>query len=340
MVLNNMEPKKRGRLLRTLIVVPVLLIIVFYYTTSMNKQMKKIKREVSGQMDIANGVRHQCAVVDKRGDVRWFAMGTPVSVAREVYFRDEIKTPNAFHLPTPRTSTLEVKNQLTGDVDRGGTCNVDVLSYVPHGLTHLETSAHVLGPKVQPPTVIDIPQEYFSGLVYLIDLSRLKAGPGDQIPAAAIKPTLEKNALPITMLAIKTRASRLSQHYDFSGEKFLSLSPEAAQLIHDYRFTAPPPSKGKNKEKKKIVSQIQGLIVDLPSLDAESDGGKLLAHRRFFGLPDTGTEAEDKEKRFAVELAWFEQLSEGYYYATITPPRFQTNAVSTGVMFHTLQEFE
>ncbi|NIM14000.1 MAG: hypothetical protein GTO45_18295 [Candidatus Aminicenantes bacterium] len=46
----------------------------------------------------------------------------------------------------------------------------------------------------------------------------------------------------------------------------------------------------------------------------------------------------DNERRALVELAWFSDLEEGYYYVVITPPRFQANAVSTGVVFQPLVE--
>jgi kynurenine formamidase len=192
---------------------------------------------------------------------------------------------------------------------------------VPHGLTHLETSAHILNIDSESSFITGIPSRNLEGVVYLIDLTHIKAEPGASISWQEINRKLNPNPLPFSILAIKTQASLLPMDYDFSGKNFLSLSPEAAKGIHDYRF------------------KINCLLLDLPSIDPEQDGGKLAAHRNYFGLPITGTEGIiDKEKRSLVELAWFHDLKEGYYYCVLTPPRFQTHAVTTGIIFYPLIE--
>lgn len=322
---------QRNKLKRALFVIPIFLVIVFLYTVSMQKRMKEIKREVNREMP-AKGIQIQFALTTENGEIRWFLPGEPISVAREIYFKGETRSPNAFHLSPITSKTVEFEGQFIGDVTRGGSCNVDTLQYVPHGITHMETSAHILSPEANPPTVKDIPPGNLGGIVYLMDLCHLGTQKGELIPWEAVREKLEKITLPISMLALKTRASLLPQEYDFSGKDFLSLAPETAKGIHDYRFPTNP--------KKKKFNRIDCLILDLPSIDPESDGGKLLAHRNYFGLPPTGIEAEDGEKRALVELAWFGGLEEGYYYTVITPPRFETHAVTTGIVFRPLVEME
>jgi len=269
-------------------------------------------------------------VTDSAGKKQEFHLAGPVSVSREVLFSPKTKSPNAFHLPPIQTKTVEYEGQFIGDVKRGGSCNVDVLSYVPHGLTHIETAAHILNTDTKPFSINDIPPENLHGIVYLIDLAQYSAEPGAQIPWEPIETKLKQNRLPISMLALKTTASLLPQDYDFSGKNFLSLSPNAALGIHDYRFYFPGSSKVKEEKR------IDCLLLDLPSIDPEKDEGKLSDHRRYFGIPLTGHNAVDSEKRTIVELAWFSHLNEGYYYAVITPPRFQTHAVTTGIFFYPL----
>lgn len=309
-----------GKVRRALFIIPLLFVMFFYFIVSTQKQMRKIKKEAAGTM---HNKGMMIKVLDTHGEDRWFGMGDFKTVSREVLLNNETKAPNAFHLTPFSSRTVEFEGQFIGDVKRGGSCNVDTLSYVPHGLTHLETSAHLLNPDAHPPTVKDIPPESLSGIALLLDLSYLGKEPGGKIPWDAVRPVLEKNTLPISLLAIKTHASILPQDYDFSSKDFLSLSPETAKGIHDYRLDG---------------NRIDCLILDLPSIDPESDGGKLLAHRNFFGLPLTGMDAEDKEKRALVELAWFSDLQEGYYYVFISPPRFDTNAVTTGILLRPLLE--
>lgn len=292
-------------------------------TLSTQKKMTRIKKETGGLMNTNAAIQLQ--VIDAGGKGRRFRLGEPQSVSREVFFKGETRSSNAFYLPRISSRTFELEGQFLGDVRRGGSCNVDILKYAAHGLTHLETSAHILSPDANPPTVKDIPLETLSGIVYLIDLSHLGTKQGELVPWEAIRAKLERNRLPISMLALKTRASLLPQDYDFSGKDFLSVAPETAKGIHDYRLTD---------------SRIDCLILDIPSIDPEKDGGKLLAHRNFFGLPAAGIDVVDTEKRALVELAWFSGLKEGYYYALITPPRFQTDAVATGIIFQPLIEVE
>ncbi|MFC2155259.1 cyclase family protein [Acidobacteriota bacterium] len=263
---------------------------------------------------------HQLRVRDSKNETKTFHLGQPRTVSREVTFYPETKSVNGFYLPRIESTTFQYKDQFVGDVQKGGSCNVDILRYVPHGLTHIETSAHILSWDERAVTLKDIPPQNLCGLVYLMDLTHLEAKPGQSIDRRDIEARIKKITLPITMLALKTRASLLPQDTDFSGKDYLYLHPEAAQAIHDFK------------------PRLHCLILDLPSIDRENDGGQLLAHRYFFGLPRKAHQWVDKEKRTLVELAWFSDLKEGYYYAVITPPSFQSNAVSTGIFFHPLIE--
>jgi len=216
---------------------------------------------------------------------------------------------NCFHLPQMTISPVEGEGFI-GDMTQGGTCNVDLLTFTPHNITHLETSAHILaeGGKF----VSDIPQLNLTGICYLADLSH---NTGD-ITLNDIKEVLDRIKLPISHLAIKTRASLLNTNYDFSGKDFLSITPEAAKEISRFQL---------NGEKVSI------LLLDLPSADPENDGGKLLTHRAFFEIPRKVHEFTDKTSKAIVELAHFGDLEEGYYYCVLSPPRIRTNAVPVSV---------
>jgi hypothetical protein len=176
------------------------------------------------------------------GRERRFQLGPPVEAGRPVRLAPP-EASNAFALPPLRAEAHEVPGWFVGDVRRGGSCNVEVLHCAAHGLTHLETAAHLLAPDGAPPTVADLPAERLAGLM---------------------------------------------------------------------------------------------LLVDLPSLDPERDSGRLLAHRAYFGLPETGCRGADPEARAVVELAWFGGLPAGYYHAVICPPRFALPAVPTGLLLYPL----
>lgn len=230
-------------------------------------------------------------------------------VSRSVKFHPVTKNSNAYGL-------ADVKNTLTYAAKESGCCNVNVLEYCPHKITHMETAAHIMAREASPPTALDIPVQHLEGVLYLADFSGMEPKSGALITEDQMHQKLQKIDRPISMLALKTPASNLNEHYDFSGKDFMALSEQAARMIHDF---------GKNKH------AIQCLVLDLPSIDPEHDNGNLLAHRAYFGLPAKGFTGIIKEKRALVELAWLQGMDEGYYYAVVTPAKFQANAVHTEV---------
>ena len=266
------------------------------------------------------------SVKDSNNKIRTYRLGEAVSVSRRIKFRPVLSAPNTFHLPPISEEVFELPGQFTGHVDRGGSCNVMTLRYIPHTITHLETAAHIMSPKSNPPTILDLDNKILTGILYLIDLTGIEPQEGNLVPWPVVKKKVAKIDLLISALAIKTQASELPEDYDFSGKNFLALAPETAEGIQKFKF-------GTSKR-----VGIHCLLLDLPSIDPEKDGGKLLAHRAFFGLPKTGFTAKAIPQNALVEMAYFPSLEEGYYYFTITPPRIQTNAVSTGITCRPLIE--
>ena len=245
-----------------------------------------------------------------------YQLADPVYTSRSVKFRPETQNSNAYKLN-------DVKNRLSYTAEASGCCNVNVLEYCPHKITHLETAAHVMALKSNPPTAMDIPEKHLHGVAYLMDFSDLQQTQGTVISEKQIREKLQAIEIPVSLLAIKTPSSGLPEHYDFSGEDFLALSEGAAQTIHDFKAHSSP---------------VNCLIVDLPSVDPEHDDGKLLAHRAYFGLPREGFSGKTSEKRALVELAWMPGLEAGYYYVTVAPARFQANAVHTQVVFRKMTQ--
>ncbi len=67
----------------------------------------------------------------------------------------------------------------------------------------------------------------------------------------------------------------------------------------------------------------QHLICDLPSVDKESDGGGLVAHRTFWGLPPRGPASDELKGPYSqktiTELAYFdsERAPDGLYLVSL-----------------------
>ena len=185
-----------------------------------------IKDEIEEEVKKMAAFDLQLKVGDLNNKTRTFQVEKPRAVSREVVFYPETKSANGFYLPRIESTTFRYKDQFIGDVQKGGTCNMDILRYIPHGLTHIETSAHILARDERAVTLKDIPPQNLCGLVYLMDLTRLEAKPGQSIYRQNIEGKIKKITLPITMLTVKTKASLLPQDTDFSGKDFLHLHPD------------------------------------------------------------------------------------------------------------------
>jgi hypothetical protein len=114
-------------------------------------------------------------------------------------------------------------------------------------------------------------------------------------------------------LCIRTLPNQDSKHSrDYTKDRACFLSVEAATHISEqWRITH--------------------TLVDLPSVDRDSDGGKLLAHRALLDLPTEGSISADealKSHRTITELSFFpDSLPDGLYMLQLHVPNIETDAV-------------
>lgn len=234
------------------------------------------------------------------GDRR-YNLSNVIRVSRPIYTQDTIQTPQAFYLPTFQYKPVEI-GDFVGDLAQGGSCNVRTVSFTPHNLTHLEVSSHVLegGNKLT-----DLSPSDLQGEVYLIDLSK------EDFDDVYIQPKhiqAQINQLPkdAQLVGIKTKYSLMTPNFEFSGTDPLCLHPDTTSYL------------------RQELPELRALILDLPSVDREDDGGLLAAHKNFFTLA----------KNYVVELAYFDTLKEGYYYCVLTPYPVELDAMITDIYFY------
>ena len=253
-----------------------------------------------------------------KGMVHSYKLGKTISVSRTI---ETTKQSNAFFLPEYSTETFRYKDVFIGNVLEGGSCNVDILNFCPHNLTHIESSAHILDQSQSQGNIRDIPENHLQGLLYLIDLTNKLSVNDKFITQDILKSELDKINFPVSAIAIKTPSSNLPQDTDFSGKDFIALDEGAAQELVDFSF-----------EQQKITT----LLLDLPSADSENDQGKLLAHRTFFEIPKEGFSFNDLKKKAIIELAYFKDVVQNYYYFITTPAKVKANAFITDILFYPL----
>lgn len=75
-------------------------------------------------------------------------------------------------------------------------------------------------------------------------------------------------------------------------------------------------------------SEIQHLLIDLPSVDREHDEGKLLAHKAFWNVKDTHNLNEDARFEATITEMIFvlDEIKDGYYFLNLQIASFENDA--------------
>lgn len=172
---------------------------------------------------------------------------------------------NAFYLDEPVFEPFRMGG-FVGSVSEGGACNCEVVTLSPHGNgTHTECLGHISKERI---TINDSLKEFifFARLVTVtpeIQNEDRIITKETLLKAFKNKPLLKD----CTALIIRTSPNDLLKtSAKYSGTNPTYIAPEAMTEI--------------------VRLGIEHLLVDLPSVDREEDGGLLKAHHIFWQYPD------------------------------------------------------
>jgi len=243
-------------------------------------------------------------------------LGSPVSIAIPLDFAGP--QPSCFDAPRADARPLRA-GSFVGDTRAGGSCNCEILTLAPHcNGTHTECVGHVTDERVaiserlaggvqlaQLVTVEPVPAEAIA------EDSDPRPGPGDRlVTAAALERAAAGNPGP-RPAALVVRTLREG-------------SP-----LRAYEGAAPAPYLSRQAAEWIVARGIETLVLDLPSADRADDGGKLTAHRVFFGLPPGSRDAHaaSRPRASITELAWIPAgIADGYYLLDLQIPPFLSDA--------------
>ncbi len=176
--------------------------------------------------------------------------------------RAGLETVNCFYAP-PMEAEPVVAGDFIGSTERGGPVNFLNVRINPHGNgTHTECVGHIAGG----PFTINQSLRQFHYLARLVSIYPEKKADGDRlITLERLKEALAgEEAEAVVIRTLPNDDFKLRTHYSGSNPPYL-----------DHRAAQWLAGRG-----------VRHLLIDLPSVDREEDGGKLLAHRAFWQYPE------------------------------------------------------
>lgn len=186
-----------------------------------------------------------------------------------------------------------------GDVNQGGSVNFRNISFNPHGNgTHTECVGHISKEEYS----INQSLKKFFFVAELITVLPDIMENGDQvITKQHIENCLgDKKPEAIIIRTLDNHISKINKQYSNTNPPYLH--HEAADYIN--------------------TIGIDHLLIDLPSVDKEIDGGKLLAHHAFWQYP-----YDTKSKRTITELIYVPNtVYDGTYLLNIQIASFENDA--------------
>lgn len=239
--------------------------------------------------------------------------------------------PRHFGAPRAGSRPFEVPG-FRGSVERGASCNCELISLVPHcNGTHTECAGHLTRERLDAYRVTP------PGLLPALLLSVRPE------PAAPAGESTEPVPQPADVLITRRLLERaLPQDTPFAPSALVirTLPNTPDKRVRDYSAQIPPYLS--REAAHWLVDQgVLHLVVDVPSIDRAHDEGRLTAHRIFFGLPAGVTQLAAAQRAAATvtELAFIpDTVPDGAYLLELQVPPLSGDAVPSRPLLYRLTE--
>ncbi|WP_158542484.1 cyclase family protein [Lujinxingia litoralis] len=252
----------------------------------------------------------------------------PVELAQPLDFYGA--QPQAFGLGRASARAVE-GGSFVGDVRRGGSVNCEAVELIAHGHgTHTECAGHITGERMAVGSLA--PEALIPATLLRVKTCALEecpehtagiSAPGDRvISAAALQAALVRAAAPGEFV----RAILIA-----------TAGPGAAIPLRDYSGTNPAYFTAEAIAWL-LARGCEHLLVDLPSIDREDDGGTTPAHHAYFGVdPQGGLDQAGRRRTITEMIAVPDDLEEGAYFLSLRFARFLLDAApSRPVLYRAL----
>jgi arylformamidase len=226
--------------------------------------------------------------------------------------------PRAWYVEPMRIEPVRTE-QFLGSVAEGGAVNFRDVYFNPHGHgTHTENVGHIIDTDF--PVAKSISSSHFFAKLVTVELMKQVATQSvsqdaEQVDWVVNEESLLGLDLNVEALIIRTKPNDHSKtNRQYSGTNFPYLTIGAMQRI--------------------VNAGVQHLLVDLPSVDREEDGGALAAHHLFWNVP-----AEPNFQKTITELIYVpNEISDGNYILNLQVSNFANDAAPSRPMLFDLTE--
>ena len=204
---------------------------------------------------------------------------------------------NAYYLADPQFEPFRAGG-FVGSVAEGGACNCEDITFNAHGNgTHTECVGHISADG----HTINQCLDQFQFMAAVISVKPEIKDNGDSVVYAASLNELDLDGVEAVVIrTLPNDETKLEKRY--SGTNPTYLDPSVTKLLADHG--------------------VQHVIVDVPSVDREEDGGKLLAHHAFWQYPSA-----PRLSATITELAYIpNEAKDGMYLLHIHIAAFESDA--------------
>ncbi|GAB4127497.1 MAG: cyclase family protein [Raineya sp.] len=218
--------------------------------------------------------------------------------------------PNCYFAEPPKFETI-IAGDFVGSVALGGTCNYQKITLTPHGNgTHTECYGHISDDKASICQLF-VPSFAFAQLISITPRTK-------QSDKVIFWEDIESKidfTKPLEALILRT------------------LPNEEAKKTRNYNQTNPPYLHSKVGEEL-AIRDVKHLLVDLPSVDKEVDGGKLLTHKAFWQYPKN-----IRKDAFITELIFVDDtIADGFYLLNLQTISLDTDAAPSKPLLYKLED--
>lgn len=234
----------------------------------------------------------------------------------------------------PQAACFDAPPASSRPLQAGPGCNCELLTLTPHcNGTHTECVGHLTEDRVA--VCERVPGGMVLALLVTLEPVAAAATPEDSDPLPA------PGDLLVTAAALETD---FRSHGAAAPRAMIlrTMQASAHGPHHHYRGPAPAPYLSRQAAAWLVDHGIDHLVLDLPSADRAEDGGRLTAHRTFFGLPAGSRRARDAKRPQAsiTELAWIAPaIPDGHYLLDLQIPAFLSDAAPSRPLLYAV-DFE